>query len=134
MDSQASPPSSLADELVAGFIGAGVAAGCLLVPLLHLVTAPLGPAIGAFVAANRVKPGPRALAVVAVTIASVLAGFVATVLGVVSSIASKSELPDWFPSSPPQIAVLAAVVWGYAAVVASIGAAVRGAIADTKGD
>jgi len=121
-------PSSVTSEIVGGLIGAGVAAACLLPPIAHLVTGPLGPFIGGFVAANRAGKGVRSRIVVAATLATVLAGFVgAAVLGV-SSVASRSELPEWFPAQGPQIAVLVAFVWVYAAVLAAVGTLVRAAL------
>lgn len=120
--------STFASELVAGLIGAGVALGCVLPPILHLVTGPLGPFIGGFVAANRAGEGARARAVVALTVATGLAGFVTGLLSIARTVAAANELPDWFPSTPARIAVVGTVVWAYAALLATIGAVVRGSV------
>lgn len=119
------PPSSIGRELVSGIIGAGVSLACILPPLLHLVTGPLGPLIGGFVAANRVRLGPRAQLIVAFTIATALSGFVGTGLTVAASLAAPNELPDWFPAAPSKIVGVAVVVWIYAGTLAAIGTIVR---------
>jgi hypothetical protein len=101
---------------------------CILPPILHLVTGPLGPFIGGFVAANRVPATLRARVVVAVTVATALSTFVGGVLGAAGSIASRSELPDWFPTSTAEIATIAAIVWVYAVSLATAGTIVRAAV------
>jgi hypothetical protein len=125
---EAEDRSSLGRELVSGLIGAGVSMVCILPPILHLVTGPLGPFIGGFVAANRVSRTPRARIVVAVTVATALAMFVGGVLGIAASVASAGELPDWFPSSRARIVTLASIVWVYAVTLAAVGTVVRGAV------
>jgi hypothetical protein len=108
---------------------------CILPPILHLVTGPLGPFIGGFVAANRVSPTARARVVVALTVATALAGFVGGVLGTAASVATAGELPDWFPTSGSRIATIAAVVWIYAGTLAAVGTVARASVGgrgDTK--
>jgi hypothetical protein len=119
------PASSIGREFVSGLIGAGVSLACILPPLLHIVTGPLGPFIGGFVAANRVQPRPRAQLIVAFTVATALSGFVGSALGVAASLAAPSELPDWFPTTPSKIVAIALVVWVYAGTLAAIGTIVR---------
>ncbi len=128
----AETPPSLARELASGFIGAGVSVACILPPILHLVTGPLGPLIGGFVAANRVTAHTRARVVVALTIALVLSGFVGTALTVASSLAAPGELPDWFPSSHARIGAIAGVIFAYAGVLAGVGTVLRGAVGQEK--
>src|ERR1051326_4722410 len=106
--------ASLGRELASGLIGAVVSVSCIFPPILHLVTGPLGPFIGGFVPAKPVPPIFRARFVVALTIATALAGFVGTAVSIASSIAAANELPDWFPTTPTKIAILSAVVWTYA--------------------
>lgn len=120
--------SSVGRELASGLIGAVVSVCCIFPPILHLVTGPLGPLIGGFVAANRVQPTPRARILVALTIATVLSGVIGSAVSIAASIATQNELPDWFPTTPPKIAVLAAVVWAYAGTLAGIGTIVRSAV------
>jgi hypothetical protein len=101
---------------------------CILPPILHLVTGPLGPFIGGFVAANRVSPTARARVVVALTVATALAGFVGGVLGTAASVATAGELPDWFPTNGSRIATIAAVVWIYAGTLAAVGTVARASV------
>lgn len=130
MNSKTPPEeSSVGRELASGLIGAVVSLCCLFPPILHLVTGPLGPFIGGFVAANRVRSTPRARIVVALTIATALAGFVGTGVSIAAKIAAPNELPDWFPTTPPKIAVLAVIIWTYAGTLATLGTIVRGAVA-----
>jgi len=124
--------SSIARELASGLIGAVVSLCCLFPPILHLVTGPLGPAIGGFVAANRVRSTPRARIVVALTIATALASFVGTGVSIAASVAAANELPDWFPTTHPKIAVLVAIVWAYAGTLATVGTIVRGAVGQNR--
>lgn len=120
--------STLAGELFSGLLGAGVAVACLLPPILHLATGPLGPFIGGFVAANRTRPGARGRAIIAVTIGSAVAGLVGVAALVLIALAGRSQLPSWFPASGTLVMILAGV-WTYAAGLGAAGAAVSGAFA-----
>ncbi len=120
--------SSVAAEIFAGVIGAGVSLGCLLPPLLHLVTGPLGPAIGGFVAANKVPKSARAQLIVAITIATARASFVGGIVSLAAHVAAANELPDWFPTTAGRILGLAGVVWVYAGILATVGTAVQGKV------
>jgi len=118
-----SSSSSIAQELVAGALGAIVAIVCALPPLLHLVTFWLGPFIGGFVAANKANPGGRGRAIIAVTIGTGLSGLIGSAAFILRSFMSKDELPSWFPGSGMLGAILAGV-WVYATVLAMIGTVV----------
>jgi hypothetical protein len=120
--------STLGSELLAGMLGAGVALACVLPPILHFVTGPLGPLIGGFVAASRSKPGPRGQAIIAFTVGSGLAGLVATAATVLVSLAGRSQLPSWFPSQATLSAILAGV-WLYGVALAGVGTAISRAFA-----
>lgn len=120
------PPSSVGGEILAGLLGAGIAIGCVLPPIVHLVTGPLGPFIGGFVAANRARPGVRGQAIIATLVGTGVAGLMAIAAAVLVGLAGRSQLPDWFPSSGALGAVLAGV-WLYGAVLAMVGTAVSGA-------
>jgi protein-S-isoprenylcysteine O-methyltransferase Ste14 len=109
-------------------LGAGVALACLLLPLIHLIAGPLGPAIGGFVAANRSQPGGRGRAIIAITIGTAVAGLVGVAATVFVSLAGKSQLPSWFPSSGMLAAILAGV-WVYGCTLGAIGASISVAIA-----
>lgn len=121
-------PTSIASEIFAGIVGAGVSLGCLLPPILHLVTGPLGPAIGGFVAANKVRQSARAQLIVAVTIATALASFVGGAVSLAAHVAAANELPDWFPTTAGKIIGLSSVVFLYAGVLSTIGTIVRGKV------
>ncbi|HVW26482.1 MAG TPA: hypothetical protein VHC69_14035 [Polyangiaceae bacterium] len=119
--------STFGGELVSGLLGAGVAMACILPPLLHLVTGPLGPCIGGFVAANRGKPGARGRVVIALTIGTAVTAFIGTAAEVFTSLAGKSQLPSWFPSSGTLAAILAGV-WIYSTALGAAGTAVSAAL------
>lgn len=127
-ESSSDSSSTVGAELIAGLLGAGIAIGCVLPPIVHLVTGPLGPLIGGFIAANRAKPGPRGQAIIAVMVGTGVAGLMAIAATVLVGLAGRSQLPDWFPSSGTLGAVLAGV-WLYGAVLAGIGTIVSGAFA-----
>ena len=126
-ESNVTSESTLGGELVSGLLGAGVAIVCVMLPLLHLVTAPLGPFIGGFVAANRGKPGPRGRVVIAVTIGTAVATLIAVAALVFTSLVGKSQLPTWFPAGSTLAAIVAGV-WIYATTLGGVGAAVSGAL------
>ena len=119
--------STLGGELFSGLLGAGVAMACLLPPILHLVTGPLGPS-RRIRAANRARPGARGRAIIAVTIGCAVAGLVGVAALVLVSLAGKSQLPSWFPASGTLVIILAGV-WTYAAGLGAAGAAVSSAFA-----
>jgi hypothetical protein len=119
--------STVAGEVVAGVVGAGVAAVCVMPPILHFITGPLGPFIGGFVAASQARPGGRGRVVIPFTIATGLSSFIGVAAKVVLAVASPSDLPEWFPAPSTLLAILAGV-WLYAAALASVGVAVSGAI------
>jgi hypothetical protein len=113
---------SLARELLGGAIAAAIAVACLLPPLLHLVTGPLGPCIGGFVVAQRLKPETHGRAVIAATLGITLAALGAAVAFVISKLGGPDGPPDWFPTGA-QIALILGGVAVYAAVLGAIGAA-----------
>jgi len=137
MDPQDSavPSSTVGAEIGSGLLGAGIALGCLLPPLLHLITGPLGPLFGGFVAANRVRPGPRSVAIIAVTVGTVISGFVGTVATIVSNLTGGGrELPSFLEPlvKGPALLAIVGVVWVYGAAMAAGGAVIRGVIAKNK--
>jgi hypothetical protein len=131
MDSTATNESSLGTEILSGLLGAGVAIACILPPLLHLITGPLGPFIGGFVAANRAKPGARGRIVIAVTIGTAVASLIGVGALVLTGLAGKSQLPSWFPASNTLAAILGGV-WIYATALGAGGAAVSNAFANKE--
>lgn len=121
-------PSTVGGEVVAGFLGAGIAVGCAMPPLLHLVTGPLGPLIGGFVAGNRAHPRARGSVIIALTVGTVLAGALGIGARIFIGLAGRSELPRWFPSSG-MLGVILGGVWFYAAAMSTVGIAISRAFA-----
>ena len=124
---QPSQPT-LGTEIVSGFLGVGIAVGCVLPPLIHLITGPLGPFIGGFVAGNRAQPGARGRVVIATMIGTGLAAIIAIAATVFARLVGKSELPRWFPSSGTLLAIVGAV-WVYGTVMAAIGTTMSSTLA-----
>jgi hypothetical protein len=116
-------PSSLSDEVVAGALGALIALGCVLPPVVHLVTGPLGPFLGGFVAENGARPGIRGAVIIASMVGTGVAGLLATVATVLTHLVGRSELPTWFPS-PGTLVFVVLGIWVYGVVLASIGVAI----------
>lgn len=61
----------------ASFLGLAVSIGCLLPPILHFVTGPLGPALGGFLAGSRCRCGPGGAAAVGALMGAGTAAFLA---------------------------------------------------------
>ena len=121
--------SHVGRELLAGSLGLGIALACLMPPLVHLVTGPLGPFIGAFVVSKQFKPGARGRAIIAATIGLGLAA-IAGIAALVVLTWSDSP-PSWFPSS----SMLGMIVGGvglYGALLGGAGCAVSAAIAGAE--
>jgi hypothetical protein len=120
--------STVGGEIVSGLLGAGVAMACALIPLVHIIALPLGPAIGGFVAGNRARTGARGRVIIALTIGSAETALIGTAAAVLVGLAGRSQLPSWFPSSGTLSAILAGI-WVYACTLGAIGAAVSGSFA-----
>ncbi|MBI4506986.1 MAG: hypothetical protein HY691_15760 [Chloroflexi bacterium] len=54
-DARSAFSASVGRDILAGLAGVAVAVGCLLIPLVHLVTGPLAPLIGGWFAGTRVR-------------------------------------------------------------------------------
>jgi hypothetical protein len=124
--------SSLGGEIAAGLMGAGIALGCALPPVVHLVTGPLGPFIGGLVAGNRVAPAVRGRIVIGASIGLGLALVIGTVLTVFVSLATASELPTWFPTSAGARVAIVGIVWTYGTLLGTVGATVSGSLSRAK--
>lgn len=129
-DEQASldEQTSLGREILSGLLGMGIAGACVLPPLVHLVTGPLGPFIGGFVAANRARPGGRGRVIIAVMIGTGLAGVLLAGAKIFAALVGRAELPRWFPSTGTLMAIVG-VAWMYGMAMATAGTAVSGALA-----
>jgi len=109
---------SVTRELLGGLVAAAIALAGFLPPLVHLVTGPFGPFIGAFVVAQRVKPGARGVAIIALTLGAAFFGVGAAAAAAMGGFGSGSK-PDWFPASD----VLGGILGGVAAYATVLGAA-----------
>ena len=129
--------SSVASEFGSGLLGAGIALGCVVPPILHLITGPLGPFIGGFVAANRVRPSARAVAIIAVTVGFALSSFIGGIVAIVSSLTrgtGASELPSFLQPivHGPGVLVIVVIVFTYGTALSAVGAFVRASITKNK--
>lgn len=114
------PAPSVLQLLLGGALAALIALACVLPPLLHIVTGPLGPAIGGFVVAQRLRPdGNRvlllasALGITLATLATGTAAFVITSFG---------YLPPEGSSLPSLLALLAGGAFVYGTGLGALGA------------
>jgi hypothetical protein len=64
---------SFGRDLVAGLIGAGISIVCVLPPILHFVTGPLGAFFGGMVGGARVAAGVKDATIIGLTIGLILA-------------------------------------------------------------
>ena len=119
--------TTVARELLAGLIGIPVALVCVLPPLLHLVTGPLGPFIGGFVVARHIRPGTRGRAIIAGIMGSGLAGIGATAAFAIRAYGGKEGAPSWFPGADT-IGLILAGVWLYATALSAAGATVGASV------
>jgi hypothetical protein len=119
--------TTVARELLAGLVGIPIALVCVLPPLLHLVTGPLGPFIGGFAVARHIRPGMRGRAIIAGVIGSGLAGIGATAAFAIRAYGGKEGAPSWFPSADT-IGLILAGVWLYATALSAAGATVGASV------
>jgi hypothetical protein len=114
--------SSIAREIVGGLIAAGIALGCVLPPLLHILTGPLGPLIGGAVVGHHLRPGARGRIVIGVTLGVFLAGLGTAATAAVRAYGGVDGAPDWFPSVD-SIGVVLGGVFVYATALGAAGSA-----------
>ncbi|MBI4497942.1 MAG: hypothetical protein HY689_08605 [Chloroflexi bacterium] len=77
------PPATIGQSIVAGLLGFGICVVCLLPPLIHFITGPLGPFLGGLIGGSRVRARGRDALVIGLTIGSTLAVVVGGAAGVV---------------------------------------------------
>lgn len=112
---------SIGREVIGGLIAAAIALGCVLPPLLHLLTGPLGPLIGGAVVGHHLRPGARGRVVIGLTSGAALAGLGAAVIAAISA-SGADGLPDWFPSMD-SIGVVLGGIFVYATALGAAGSA-----------
>jgi hypothetical protein len=79
--------------VVAGLLGIGVCVLCLLPPIFHFVLGPLGPGIGGFVAAARIKADSRESGIVALTIGLGVSLIVSGAVYIATSVMGNGRTP-----------------------------------------
>jgi hypothetical protein len=119
-------PAGFGTELIAGAIGCAVAMLCLLPPILHFITGPLGPLIGGFIASKRLPRGGRRGVVVLM-----IGGGVTAAVGGAALLISRHDAPSWMPSADALTFILFGV-FIYAAGLSAVGAALAKVIGDSK--
>jgi len=115
--------ASRARQALGGAIAAAIALACVLPPLVHFVTGPLGPFIGAFVVAQRLKPDARGCAIIAAVLGLAFGALGATAAAAIAGLSGPSGPPDWFPETS-SVALILCGVTAYAAALGAAGAAV----------
>ncbi len=103
--------------VLGGLIGVGICILCLLPPLFHFVLGPLGPAIGGFVGAARVKARGREAGIVGITIGVGLSAIVSAIVYVGGSMAAAGRTPP-----PVLVAGVGTLVLLYATALGWLGA------------
>ena len=108
-------PAGLDQAFLYGLIGAGVAVACLIPPIVHFISGPLGPLIGGAFAGARVRAGGLHALVAGLTVGVVLA-LTVPVLGVLL----QAVLPVRFPSEA--LVIVGIVSFVYSTALATAGA------------
>jgi hypothetical protein len=102
--------------IVAGLIGLGVCVLCLLPPIFHFVTGPLGPLIGGFTAGARMKAKGWEARIIGVTMGAGIALVASIVVFVAGSMGSVTRVP------PAAIVAVGGVAFLYASALGWFGA------------
>jgi hypothetical protein len=115
--SQPPAPSGPALErlLLDALIGAGVAIACLVPPVVHFISGPLGPLIGGAVAGGRSRASGLSALVIGLTIGLLLAVAVPALALLLETI-----LPVRFPEDA--LLVIGAIVFVYSSLLGWLGA------------
>lgn len=124
METAPTPESTLVRELLFGLAGGGIAFGCLLPPLAHFITGPLGPFIGGLIATNLAQPGARGRTVIAVTTGTTVAIVCALITLGIRAFSGDEGPPSWFPDGET-IGMILVGVWAYSTALAAAGVAAR---------
>ena len=115
-------PSTVKSEIGAALLGMGVAIACALPPLLNVMTGPVGPFAGGYIAAKRSNPGVRGRAIIAFTVGTGLTAVLTAAAVAFVELTGPAELPYWFPSRG-HLVILLIGSWLFGFVTARLGAA-----------
>jgi hypothetical protein len=102
--------------VLAGLLGIGVCVLCILPPLIHWVSGPLGPLIGGFTAGARIKAKGAEAGIIGLTMGIGLGLVVGTIVFVASSFSGGGR------TSPALIAAAGGAALVYASALGSFGA------------
>ncbi len=106
-------------------LGVAISVGCLMVPLVHIVSGPLGPAIGGFVSGTRVQASGRNILWIGLCIGSGVALTVSGVAGLLLLMAPGMWEGNGILETLKSGALfwgIVAIIWLYAGVLGSVGA------------
>ena len=101
-------------------IGFGVSLGCLLPPIIHFISGPLGPFIGGWVAGSRMEASPGQAFGIG-TLMGLLMAFPVGAALVIGNV--KPSLIPWEGSVLPALGL---AILGYTALLGTLGAALGG--------
>lgn len=108
-------------DVVAGLTGAAIAIGCLLIPLVHFISGPLGPFIGGWFAGTHVKAGDRDAVIIGLTIGGGMASVVGLVGAAIRALVATSLRLELL------FAITAGVLF-YGAVLGALGSLLGGRV------
>jgi len=106
-----------------GFIGICITIGLLLIPLVHFVSGPLGPAIGGFIAGSKAK---------ATAGEALLVGIIMGIYSLLIILPSLWVISQRFEFQTFWI-ILTMILFGYITILGIIGALIGGNIANQRG-
>jgi hypothetical protein len=120
MTAEQAPPRA-GNPLATGLSALVIVVACVLPPILHFVTGPLGPLIGGLGAGSRMSGRPRERAIIALTVgvglALVTGGIGELWVAVASSLpAASAPTLSW-----PMLAEVSTGLLGYGALLAGLG-------------
>ncbi|MEA2640492.1 MAG: hypothetical protein QOF51_1886 [Chloroflexota bacterium] len=115
----------------ASAIGFGIAFLCLLPPIIHFFTGPVGPFIGGFIGGSRAEAEPGQ----GVLIGLGMGICVAVVVGIPVFLLMLTPLGNWLPLDPGAhgtVEIVTLIAMTYLTVLGSIGAMVGGRLSRQK--
>ncbi len=105
--------------ILSGLIGLGISVGCLLPPILHFITGPLGPLIGGFFAGLRARAKWKGAVIIGLTIGTGLTLFLILIGSIIMSF--NISLPGMMSKITDKGFPASASLFGIALIPFSIG-------------
>lgn len=123
--------------IFSGLIGMGIAVGCLLPPLLHFVTGPLGPFIGGFFGGMKARAKWNGALIIGLTIGIGLTTFLILIGAIVMSFnislpGIMSKMSDENSLTSMSILGIALIPFSIGSVLGTIGAFLGGKMANKE--